>query len=158
AREEDGGHRPSLRGGGAPARGQGEGRRGGRSQGDRPRQLLHGGRPLGGGAVAVRPKRRNQKRLQQQQGRKVREIRGAGGSSRRGGVGAVSRQGDSGLASFAAGLQGRPHPGGDRHPGHGQLQGNPGRALRRSLPQPQHGGVGDRRTGTIRSAHDRGVF
>ncbi len=59
---------------------------------------------VGSGAVALRSKQRNQHRLQQQEARMLRQIRGAGGSSRRGGVGAVSRQGDPGLVSSAAGL------------------------------------------------------
>ena len=77
---------------------------------------------------------------------------------RRAGLGAVPRQGDPGLVPPAAGLQGRPHSGGDRDPRHGQLQGNPGRALRRPLPQPRHGGAGDRRARPIRGADARHLF
>ena len=77
---------------------------------------------------------------------------------RRTGLGAVPGQGDPGLVPPAAGLPGRPHPGGDRDPRHGQLQGNPGRALWRPLPQPRHGGAGDRRARTIRSADARRLF
>ena len=43
-------------------------------------------------------------------------------------------------------------------PRHGQLQGDPGRALRRPLPQPRHGGAGDRRARPVRGAHARRLF
>ena len=47
AGEEDGRHRPGLRGGGAPPRGQGQCRRGGRPQGHRARQLSSWRRCIG---------------------------------------------------------------------------------------------------------------
>ena len=118
----------------------------GRPPGHRARQLLHGGGALGRGAVALRPERRDQHRLQQQEARVLHQVCGARRSSRRGGVGAVQGQGDPGVAAPAAGLHRRPDSGGDLDPRHGQLQGNPGRALRRPLPQPRHGGAGDRRS------------
>ena len=49
----------------------------------------------------------------------------------------------------------RPAAGRDLGARHGQLQGNPGRALRRQISQSRHGGAGDRRAGPIRGADDR---
>ncbi len=82
---------------------------------------------------------------QQQEARMLRQVCGARRPSRRGGVGAVQGQGDPGLAASAARLYGRPAAGRDLGPRHGQLQGNPGRALRRRYPQSRHGGARDRR-------------
>ncbi len=63
-----------------------------------------------------------------------------------------------GLAASAARLQRRPAAGGGLGSRHGQLQGNPGRALRRPLAEPRHRGAGDRRAGPIRGADDRHLF
>ena len=76
----------------------------------------------------------------------------------RGGVDSVQGQRDPRLVPSAARLHRRAHSGGDRDSRHGQFQGSAGRALRRPLPQPRHGGAGDRRAGAIRSADARRLF
>ena len=91
----------------------------------------------------------------QQEARVLRQIRRAGRPQGRGRLDSVQGQGAAGLVPSAAELQGRQHPGGDQRPGHGQLQGDPGRALRRPLPQPRLRRAGDRRPRPIRGADAR---
>ncbi len=152
AGQEDGRHRAGLRGGGAPPRGQGQGRRGGRQPGHRARQLFHGGGLLGRGAMALRPERRAERRLPHEEARELHQVRRDGRPQGRGRLDSVQGHRAAGLVPPAAELLRRQDPGGDLGARHGQLQGNPDRALRRPLSQPRLRRALDRRAGPVRVA------
>ena len=155
ARQEDGRHRAGVRGGGAPPRGQGQGRRGGGQHGHRARQLFHGGGLLGRGAMALRPERRGQRRLPSEEARELHQVCRDGRPQGRGGLDSVQGHRAAGLVPPAAELLGRQDPGDHQRARHGQLQGDSDRALRRPLPQPRLRGAQHRRAGPVRGADAR---
>ena len=76
----------------------------------------------------------------------------------RGGVDSVQGHGAAGLVPPAAELQRRQAAGDHQRARHGQLQGNPDRALRRPLSQPRLRRAQHRRAGPVRVADARHLF
>ena len=83
---------------------------------------------------------------------------GDGRPQGRGRLDPVQGHGAAGLVPPAAELSGRQDPGGDQRARHGQLQGNPDRAVRRPLPQSRLRRAQHRRAGPVRVADARHLF
>ena len=97
----------------------------------------------------------DESRLQQEQARLLRPLRSACGTPHRAGIHPVQGEIAARLVSPAAGLRGRPHPGGDLVPRHGHLQGGVRRAEGRPVARTRHRGACARRAGPGRMPRAR---